>query len=249
MAGEAVGSNGELAFEAPTPSDDPGWGPGEETFPGGGDDHPDLAVAADLDDTMPTRGSDPFAAAGPDGTSAVAAAPAIVAAPAPDGAHGFAFVRHGQVWRRRLDDRPLRKAASEVAAELDVAPSAVTALLLARAVLRTGAVTGPIDALRWRGGELGRATTSAHGDLREAVRAVERADDGADEAATLVVADLSDLDVDEAVLHLASPVLTVGRASGGGAWLCLAGDEVDAALVDALGPIAKLLASPVRLLI
>jgi hypothetical protein len=161
---------------------------------------------------------------------------------------GVAFVRHGQVWRRRFDDRPLRKAVSEVASELQASPSAVTALLLARAAWRAGAVTGPIDVMQWHGGQTLRGPAS--GDLRTAVGGLvpTEASRPAGEA-VLVVADLSQLDLDEAVLHLESPVLTLGRSLGDTSWLCLSGDDVDPSVVNALAGIAELLTTPVRLLV
>jgi hypothetical protein len=172
-----------------------------------------------------------------------AARPGLAAADLP----GVAFVRHGQVWRRRFDDRPLRKAVSEVAAELQALPSAVTAVLLARAAWRAGAVVGPIDVVRWHQGEAFRGTAS--GDLRTAVSGLETTPAPDDAAAVLVVADLSQLDLDEAVLHLDAPVLALGRSLGEGTWLCLSGDDVDPAIVASLGQIAELLTSPVRLLV
>jgi hypothetical protein len=161
---------------------------------------------------------------------------------------GVAFVRHGQVWRRRFDDRPLRKAVSEVASELQAAPGAVTALLLARAVWRAGAVIGPIDVMQWHGGQAFRGPAS--GDLRTAVGGLASAEASRPAGeAVLVVADLSQLDLDEAVLHLESPVLTLGRSLGDASWLCLSGDDVDPAVVNALAGIAELLTTPVRLLV
>jgi hypothetical protein len=161
---------------------------------------------------------------------------------------GVAFVRHGQVWRRRFDDRPLRKAVSEVASELQAAPSAVTALLLARASWRAGAVAGPIDVLQWHGGQAFRGPAS--GDLRTAVGGLVPAEPSRPVGeAVLVVADLSQLDLDEAVLHLECPVLTLGRSLGDASWLCLSGDDVDPAVVNALAGIAELLTTPVRLLV
>jgi hypothetical protein len=249
LAGEAVGGNGELRLDEPeaTGTDDHAQDAIEDAVWDGSDD--DASVGAtDHDDHPPERADLPPVPA-VDGAVQVAPAAPFVAPPASNAAPGIAFLRHGQVWRRRFDDRPLRTAVSEVAAELRVAPSAVAAVLLARAALRAKAVTGQVDAMTWRTGSFVRGTVDATGDLRAAIRSVERAEDGAGDLAALVVADLSELDLDEAVLHLGAPVLTPGRASGGGTWLCLTGDEVDGAIVDALARIAELLAAPVRLLV
>jgi len=192
-----------------------------------------------------------------DGTEvAVAASPGGAAdrtEPAAGGAplasvHGVAFVRHGQVWRRRFDDRPLRKAVSEVAAELEAPVGVVTAALLARAAIRARATVGPIDALRWRDGRTLRGAVATDGDLRGAVASL-RLEPAAGAGAALVVADLSELDLDEAVLHLDAPLLALSRSGGEGAWLSLSGDEVDGATVDALARVATLLSAPVRLLV
>ncbi|MDA0700439.1 MAG: E3 binding domain-containing protein, partial [bacterium] len=146
---------------------------------------------------------------------------------------GFAFVRHGQVWRRRFDDRALRKAVSEVAAELDASVATVTAVLLARAAVRAGAAKGPIEALTWHDGVPQRAPVNVDAALRDVVAGPSAAnDDGA--GALLVVADLSELDLDEAVLHLEVPLLVLSRTGGDGAWLCLSGDEVSATAIDGL---------------
>jgi len=166
---------------------------------------------------------------------------------APLGAvRGVAFVRHGQVWRRRFDDRPLRKAVSEVAAELDTSVTTVTAVLLARAAVRAGAAKGSIDALTWRNGVPQRAPVNVDAALRDVVAGPSAANG---DGALLVVADLSELDLDEAVLHLEVPLLVLSRTGGDGAWLCLSGDEVSATAIDRLARIAALLATPVRLLV
>lgn len=239
-------------------------------------DLPDLFATA-ADDAPPAPASDalfheaPAAAAGssgvadvrvvPDETPAPAAervpspgatgeAGAGSAAPAPRDAVAAPWVRHGQVWRRRFDDRALRRAASEAAAALDVPPATVVALLLARAVLRAGVGDGPVDALRWRDGREERRRTDWAADVRTAIQRLEvrLAHDEASPPA-LVVVDLSELDVDEAVLHLEAPVLALGRAVGEGAWLTFSGDDLDGSAAGGLARVAELLATPVRLLV
>ena len=172
------------------------------------------------------------------------------AEPVPTAAAGEAWVRHGPVWRRRVDDRLLRRTVSEVAAALDAPPATVLALLVGRAARRAGATAGPVDVWRWRRGGAERIAVDVEGPLRDAVHRLETAaarPDGA--AASMVVADLSELDLDEAVLHLEVPVLALGRATGDGAWISLSGDRVEDATVGALAQVAELIASPVRLLV
>lgn len=161
----------------------------------------------------------------------------------------MALVRHGQLWRRRLDDRPLRAAAAEVAAVLGVSSEVATVALLARAVRLAGMVEGALESWSWQGSAgAERRTLPADGGLRGSIEGSVAADDDG-EAASLVVTDLARLDVDEAVLHLDAPLLALGRSSGDQAWLSLSGDDVPSSLVDALAPVAELLGKPIRLLL
>lgn len=161
-----------------------------------------------------------------------------------------ALVRHGQVWRRRLDDRPFRGAVSQIADALGAAPSAVAVALLARAVQRAWPDGGTVDGWWWTGDGARRRTVATDGRIAEAIAALGEPTDGSDgAAASVVVADLSSVAVDEAVLHLDAPVLALGRATGEGTWLTLSGDDVPQAAVAALGRVAEALAAPVRLLL
>ena len=164
---------------------------------------------------------------------------------------GGVWARYGQVWRRRIDDRTLRRSVSDLASALDAPPSTVVALLLARAARRGGAATAAVEVWRWRRGGAERVTVDVDTPLREAVHRLETAHGTAegDHAPSLVVADLSAVDLDEAVLHLDVPVLALGRSAGDGAWLSLSGERVDPAMVGALAQVAQLLAAPVRLLV
>jgi len=219
-------------------------------------------------DAGPEPGDDE-ADATPSPASAVASgpAPAVPAEPAtatgqPDGAGpsavpatdqpalAVALVRHGQLWRRRIDDRTLRQVASDAAAALDVSPTTVVVLLMARAAHRAGVADGSFEAWRWGREGAYRLAVDPEAAVRDAARRIEAREASADAAATgLVVADLGGLDVDEAVLHLEAPVLALGRSSAAGAWLSLSGDDLDAAAASGLARIAEFLASPVRLLL
>jgi hypothetical protein len=176
-------------------------------------------------------------------------APVPVPAPAPAAA-GVNWVRHGQLWRRRFDARALRQVASDAGAALDVPPTTVVALLLARAASRAGVATGPVDVWRWRRAGANRTGVDLDASVREAAHAMETgAASRGDQGVSLVVADLGDLDVDEAVLHLEVPVLALGRSGADGSWLSLSGDELDGGAAAGLAQVADLLAAPVRLLV
>lgn len=188
-------------------------------------------------------------AAGP-ASAAAAEAPPEAAAPG-DVLAGGVWARYGQIWRRRIDDRTLRRSVSDLASALDAPPSTVVALLLARAARRGGAATGAVEVWRWRRGGAERVTVNVDTPLREAVHRLETAHGTGegDHAPSLVVADLSAVDLDEAVLHLDAPVLALGRSTGDGAWLSLSGERVEPAMVGTLAQVAELLAAPVRLLV
>lgn len=164
-------------------------------------------------------------------------------------AHGVPLVRHGQLWRRRFDDRPFRAAVSQIAHALNVAPASVAEVLLARAA-RTSWSVEDVDAWRWTSSGPQRRPIHDEDALREALRAVD-ADDRNDARrdAGLAVADLSGIDLDEAVVHLDVPLLAVGRAAADGAWLTLSGDEVPAEAVEALASVAAALKTPIGLLL
>jgi len=173
-----------------------------------------------------------------------------VAGPAPEAVPGVHWVRHGQLWRRRFDARALRQVASDAAAALDVPPTTVVALLLSRAASRAGVATGSVEVWRWRRAGADRTGVDLDASVRDAVHGMETgvAPDGA-QGVSLVVADLGDLDVDEAVLHLEVPVLALGRSGADGSWLSLSGDELDGGAAAGLARVADLLGAPVRLLV
>jgi hypothetical protein len=227
--------------------------------------HDDLSL--DVDAVPDLRDAGVEAASPPASTVASSPAPAVPAEPAPPASElddagprgvpgtaqpavAVALVRHGQLWRRRIDDRMLRQVASDAAATLDVSPTTVVALLMARAARRAGLADGSVDAWRWGREGADRLAVDPEAAVRDAARRIETRTANADApSASLVVADLGGLDVDEAVLHLETPVLALGRSSADGAWLSLSGDDLDGGAASGLARVAELLGSPVRLLL
>lgn len=184
-----------------------------------------------------------------DDATPTAAAPTEVAAHVLEAAD-VALVRHGQVWRRRVDDRAFRSAVSQIADALGAAPSAVAVILLARAVRRAWRDADPVDGWWWDAAGARRRSVATDGRIADAVTALEARDGRAGgTTAPIVVADLNSIALDEVVLHLDAPVLALGRATNDGAWLTLSGDEVPRDAVAALGRVAEALAAPVRLLV
>jgi hypothetical protein len=164
-------------------------------------------------------------------------------------AGGVSLVRHGQLWRRRFDDRAFRTTVSQVADALEAPPASVAEVLLARAVAAAWQVDD-VDAWRWLPSGARRHAVEIRGSLRDAVAAAGTAPHlPSDRRVSLAVADLATIDLDEAVVHLDVPLLAIGRATVDGAWLTLSGDEVPAEAVAALATVAESLKSPVRLLL
>ncbi len=180
----------------------------------------------------------------PEGAAAVADAPATAL-----DAADVVLVRHGQLWRRRLDDRAFRSAVSQIADALGAAPSAVAVVLLARAVRRAWPAEGAIDGWWWTADGARRRSVATDGVVADALAALATDEDASGDPTAVVVADLSSIALDEAVLHLDAPVLALGRATGDGAWLTLSGDDVPQGAVAALGRVAEALTAPVRLLV
>jgi len=241
-------------------------GPRETAAPAGDDLALDAAVAPEPGEAEETgaavAASDQADEPEAEPTGATATEPAAPPRSADDGravaapavgqaAAAVSLVRHGQLWRRRFDDRPLRQVASDAAAVLDVAPTSMVLLLMARAAKRAGMADGSLDAWRWRRDGADRGAIDAEAAVREAAQRLESRAVAEHDAppADLIVADLGDLGVDEAVLHLEAPVLALGRSSADGAWLSLSGDDLDGRAASGLARVAELLAAPVRLLL
>jgi hypothetical protein len=266
---------GDETADEPTWSDDSGVGavPSFDEPTGAADDEddgvpPDLAVSFDdgqlsayepVDvDVEGAEGSDV-----PHDSSSVAppvAVPSLHAGQATIG-RDVPLLRHRHVWRRQVDLTALVTAQADLAADLGRSDPVPIGAFLLRAdekslAPRGGAVArASIDA-----GDVRRARVAEASDFASTVAALEQAiaagasdDDGPVE---LVVADLSELGIDDAVLQLDAPLLTLGRmlidnlTGGRRAYLTMSGEGADGAdAAQFLARVAELLESPVRIVV
>ncbi len=182
-------------------------------------------------------------------------APAITATRATN----LPLMRHGAVWRRQVDLTSLVAAQADVAHDIGRGDPVPALAFLARAAAKA-MPTGSLIAIAILDGDGVRtyAIDAAAGSFTDVVGAIEAAHDDADDGAEgydLVVADLADLEIDEAVLHLGVPVLSMGRvlidSSTGGrrATLALSGDTSARDAGRLVARTADLLESPVRIVL
>lgn len=177
------------------------------------------------------------------------------------------FVRYGSMLRRHLDLTALARAQVAVGQELgDEHPLAPTAFLVRAAAkaMAAGPTAAGSEASRivlatFRNGTLRYADVdaSAADGFRGLLRAVASNDDlgAVTDGAALVVADMSELEVDEAVLNVGAPVLTLGRVlydNQSGSYrstLSLSGDMPPERGTRLLAKVAELLDAPIRLVL
>jgi hypothetical protein len=248
-------------FDDPSALDEPPH-PGPSLFGGDerGDERSELAltlgddVAASSDEAVDV----PMPVPAPVPTPLPA--PAAATGEAVQGVASLPLVRHGAVWRRQVDLTPLVAAQLDVGRDLGRGEPVPLVAFLARAAakaLQEGSEVGVVLL-----GEYAVHTTTVDalsGSFATLVAtmarrsSLEALDDG--EVPGIFVADLSELEIDEAVLHLAAPVLTLGRvlvdSSTGGrrATLSLSGDAVGRDAARVLAKVAELLESPVRIVL
>lgn len=198
----------------------------------------------------------PSGVAEPDAGLEVEEGPADMLAAAPS-LDSLPLARVSPVLRRHLDVSALAAAQLAVSRELGqeeplgAAPFVLRAV--AKAVAASGAVTGQVALAAFADGVvLRRVDGAATRPFADIVRELSEPGGEEDEAG-LVVADLSSLDLDEVVLDLDVPVLSLGRIlydnqSGGyRSTLTLAGGLPAEAGARLLARVAELLAAPVRL--
>ena len=179
---------------------------------------------------------------------------AAVAAPSVD---GLPLARLPTVLRRHVDVSALASAQLAVSQELGYEEPLNAAPFLLRAVAKAAAelesARGQVALAAFGGGvTLRRVDGAATRPFAEIVRELQ-GPGGEEDEAGLVAADLSGLDVDEVVLDVGVPVVSLGRIlydnqSGGyRSTLTLAGDLPADAGARLLSRVAELLDSPVRL--
>ena len=173
------------------------------------------------------------------------------------------LLRHGHVWRRQVDLSALVAAQADLAGDLGRTEPVPLAAFLVRASQKAAAANGGAVALACLERDAIRCVRmdSAEG-FAATVEAVERAlaaDGGGSPGHTeadLVVADLSEFGVDDAVVRVGAPVLSLGRVlidnlSGGRrAYLAMSGDGADGAdAAQLLARVAEMLEAPVRVVV
>lgn len=168
------------------------------------------------------------------------------------------LVRSGAVLRRHLDVSALAAAQLAVGAELGGDPLEAAPFLLravAKAATELGIIEGQVALAELRGGFTLRRVDSADSrSFRSLVEELQQ--DGSEEDEVgLVAVDLSGLDVDEVVLDVDAPAVTLGRIlydNQHGAYrstLALTGELPLEQGAKLLGRVAELLDAPVRLLL
>ena len=172
------------------------------------------------------------------------------------------LVSHGVVLRRYLDLSFVMEAQRALALELGSDATEPTAFVVRAAAkaLEQHDLGNTVALAVFAGGGMAVKTISAakstsFASLLEQVTSLKAAANGEHDHADLVVADMSTFAIDEAVLNLDAPVLTLGRVvfnkelNKQQSVLALSGDVPAEAGAKLLADIADLLLTPVRLLL
>jgi len=238
------------ASESPEPASGPDSGAGWDAIPS-------LDAAEELsDEPVPTPPDVVAAVPAPPVAEPLAGAGSVDTSAAP-------LVRHGHVWRRQVDLSAMVAAQADLAAELGRGEPIVPLAFLVRAGAKALGDAEASLAVAYIDGEGVRTVpVRGAGDFSATVSALDAlpgevaADATAAAPLALVVADLSELGLDDAVLHLGAPVLTLGRVlidnqtGARRAYLALSGDGAEGAeAARLLARVADLLETPVRLAI
>ena len=172
------------------------------------------------------------------------------------------LLSHGHVWRRQVDLSALVAAQADLAIELGRDSPVPLSAFLVRAAHKALAGAGFVALALVEHADVRTVALPVAADFASLVSALsdplgrDAALGESDGVPALVVADLSEFGVDDAVLRLGAPVLTLGRllidnqSGGRRAMLALAGDGADGAeAAQLLGRVADLLEVPVRLVL
>ncbi len=172
------------------------------------------------------------------------------------------LLSHGHVWRRQVDLSALVAAQADLAIELGRDSPVPLAAFLARAAHKALAGAGFVALALLEEADVRTVALPVMGDFASTVAALsdplgrDAVPEAGDGVPALVVADLSEFGVDDAVLRLGSPVLTLGRllidnqSGGRRAMLALSGDGADGSdSAQLLARVADLLEVPVRLVL
>jgi hypothetical protein len=175
------------------------------------------------------------------------------------------LVSYGTLLRRHLDVTALAGAQLAVGLELGesepLPPGPFLLRAAAKAVAEGGWGDGPVAAVGWdergqlRVARIGGAVERPFIDLAHDLGAALSAASSDTSGVSLAVVDMSSLDVDEAVLNVDAPLLTLGRIlydNQRGSYrstLSLAGDVPPERGARLLARVAELLDAPVRLLL
>ena len=252
---EGSGSSRFEAWEAePAEDETPAFTAEPESVPAaepdsGFDLEPESPFVAEREPTFAEEGEVVAAAA-------ETGAPGEMAGPAPD-VGALPLARLGTVVRRHVDVSALASAQLAVSQELGYEEPLGAAPFLLRAVAKAAAEAGVLSgqvalATFGQGLTLRRVDSAATRPFAEIVKDIA-GPGGEEDEPGLVAADLSGLDVDEVVLDLDLPVVSLGRIlydnqrGGYRSTLTLTGDLPADAGARLLSRVADLLDSPVRL--
>jgi hypothetical protein len=166
------------------------------------------------------------------------------------------LVHHGVVFRRQVNLSALVAAQADVARDLGLDEPVPMVVFLARAAAKALEQGSHVGVVSFDERDTHVHVADVLGSFSDVVRSFsDQAAVEGSHAVDLIVADLSDLELDEAVLHLDAPVLSLGRVlvdtSTGGrrATLVLSGDGIGRDAGRLLARTAELLETPIRVVL
>lgn len=216
---------------------------------------PELAEEPDVSDTMlDALPLDQTSIAAEQETSFANSEPETLIVPplpavAPTFSQSSPFMSYGLVLRRHVNITELQTVTAIVSQELNLDSVDLGVFLLRAAAKAVGENIGFAEIID-NSIEIKQVKPSFNVALRDTLAAFARAHSIEDiSELSLVIANMSDFDVDDAVLNLPVPVLTLGRARNQEATLTLSGTMAADKGASLLAEIADLLAKPVSLIV